>query len=76
MGTWSGVIANVYLINRYATWGVLQCRISIKSSQNQDIIKKLIKEVKGHNPSFEASAIRGEETNIVIEVCLGNFFNQ
>ena len=37
-----------------------QCRVSFKSTQNQDVLRKLIKEVKGQNPSFESSVIRGE----------------
>ena len=33
---------------------------SIKSSENQAVIRILLKEVKGLNPSFEAHDIRGK----------------
>ena len=34
-------------------------RKNIKSPENQNIIDKIIKEVRGLNPSYEAASIRG-----------------
>ena len=34
-------------------------RSSFKSDQNQEVVRKLVKEVKGLNPSFDGADIRG-----------------
>lgn len=36
------------------------CRVTFKDSTNQDVVAKLIKEVQGINPSFQACHIRSE----------------
>ena len=49
---------------------------SIKSSTNQQIIKKLVDEVKGLNPSFEGHDIRGNFVYTLVSVVfdVDNFF--
>ena len=37
----------------------LPCSVSIKSKENQEIISRIVKEVKGLNPKFEGVDIRG-----------------
>ena len=34
-------------------------RVSIKTPQNEKILTRIVKEVKGLNPSFDAANIRG-----------------
>ena len=34
-------------------------RASIKSDRNEEVVHKLVKEVKGLNPSFDGAEIRG-----------------
>ena len=35
------------------------CRVTFKDLRNQDVCKRLVKEVKSLNPAFSAADIRG-----------------
>ena len=52
----SGIYAVVYYVcvHMYHSH-----RVSIKSDRNEEVVRKLVKEVKGLNPSFDGADIRG-----------------
>ncbi len=48
------------LLTRFTVVCFVMYRASIKSDENQSIMTRLVKEVRGLNPTFDAADIRGK----------------
>ena len=75
MGTSFGRLLNLAGIHfwKYIIQGVVTLyRVSIKSKENDKVLTRIVKEVKGLNPTFDGADIRGEYCVVHVSfMCIG-----